>query len=173
MHLAASLTASWRVCSTKSSATRTALACTQASVRVTMTRARRWPYWMAWVVALKKNWQEGEGIVSSVVSRIRSEGGVIWNAGAQALDVHDNNVWQYQTMNDEHGQNPQRDSLSECVWGNSFVQWCRHRLLRLSKYCMCQQTTAVDQPLFSAVFNAATMHWMDLMLAGSRHPVSL
>jgi len=86
-----------------------------------MMRARRRPYWMAWVVALKKNWQEGEGIVSSVVSRMRSEGGVVQNPGAQALDVHDNNARQYQTMNDEHRQNPRHNSPSECVRGNSFV----------------------------------------------------
>jgi len=154
-HLAASLTASWRVCSTKSSATWMALACTQVSVCVTIMWARHRPYWMAWVVALKKNWQEGEGIVSSVVSRIRSEGSVIWNAGAQVLDLRDNNAQQYQTMNDEHGQNPWHDSPSKCVQGNSFVQWCHHQLLHLSKYCMHQQTTVVDQPPFSVVFNAA------------------
>jgi len=68
------------------------LACTQASVHVTMIRARCQPYWMAWVVALKRNWQEGEGIVSSVVSRMRSEGGVIRNASAQVLDMCDNNT---------------------------------------------------------------------------------
>jgi len=77
---------------------------------------------MAWVVALKKNWQEGEGIVSSVVSRMRSEGSVVRNASTRALNVCDNNVQQYQTMNDEHGQNPRRDSPSECIQGNSFVR---------------------------------------------------
>ena len=32
---------------------------------------------------------------------------------------------------------------------------CCHQLLYLSKYCMCQQTTVVDQPPFSTVLNMA------------------
>ena len=67
---------------------------------------------MARVVASKK---KHEGIVSSMVSRVESEGSVIRNVGAQALDVRDNNARQYQTTNDEHWQNSQHDSPSECV----------------------------------------------------------
>ena len=36
--------------------------------------AMRQPYWMAWVVASKK---KREGIVSSMVSRVESEGGIV------------------------------------------------------------------------------------------------
>ena len=45
-----------------------------------------------------------EDMVSSEVSKLESEGSVIRNAGARALDVRDNNARQYQTMNDEHRQ---------------------------------------------------------------------
>jgi len=107
---------------------------------------------MARVVASKK---KHKGIVSSMVSRVESEGGVVRNVGARALDMRDNNAQQYQTTNDEHWQNSRRDSPSKCVQGNSLVQSCRHRLVCLSKYHMCQQTTVVDQPPFSVVFNTA------------------
>ena len=43
-------------------------------------------------------------MVSSEVSKLESEGGVVRNAGARALDVRDNNARQCQTMNDEHRQ---------------------------------------------------------------------
>jgi len=69
--------------------------------------------------------------------------------------MHDNNARQYQTMNNEHWQNSWHNSPSKCVRGNSLVRSCRCRLVRLSKYCMRQRTTAVDQPPFSTVFNAA------------------
>jgi len=85
---------------------------------------------------------------------MESEGGVIQNAGMQVLDVYDNNARQYQTMNDEHRQNPQCDSQSECIWGR--LGWSyRRQLLHLSKYRMCQQITVVNQPLFSVVLNMA------------------
>jgi len=89
-----------------------AIACAQASACIAMMRAMHWPYWMARVVASKK---KCKGIVSSMVSRVESEGSVIRNVGARALDVCDNNVQQYQTTNNKHWQNSQCDSLSECI----------------------------------------------------------
>jgi len=151
-HLAACSTASWHIHSTDSSTIRTAIACAQASACIAMMWAIRRPYWMARVVASKK---KREGIVSSMVSRVESEGGVIRNVSARVLDVRDNNARQYQTMNNEYWQNSQRDSPSECIRGNSLVRSCCRRLVHLSKYRMRQQTTAVDQPPFSAVFNVA------------------
>jgi len=111
-HLAACSTASRHIRSTDLSAIRTAIAHAQASACIVMMRAMHQPYWMAWVVASKK---KCKGIVSSMVSRVESEGGVVRNVGTQALDVHDNNARQYQTTNDEHWQNSRRDSPSECV----------------------------------------------------------
>ena len=73
-HLAAHLTASWRIHSTNLSTIQTAMARTQACACIAMMQARCWPYWMAWVVALKK---KSKGIVSSMVSRVESEGGII------------------------------------------------------------------------------------------------
>jgi len=67
---------------------------------------------MAQVVASKK---KCEGIVSSMVSRVESEGGVVRNVGMRVLDVRNNNARQYQTMNDEHWQNSRRDSPSKCI----------------------------------------------------------
>ena len=88
-HRAAHSTASWHIRSTNLSAIRTAIACAQVSAHIVMMRAMRRPYWMAWVVASKK---KREGIVSSMVSRVESEGGVVRNVGVQALDMHDNNA---------------------------------------------------------------------------------
>jgi len=51
-----------------------AIACTQASAHIMMMQAMRQPYWMAQVMASKK---KRKGIVSSMVSRVESEGGVI------------------------------------------------------------------------------------------------
>jgi len=77
-HLAARSTASQHIRSTDSSTIRTAIVRAQASARIAMMQAMRRPYWMAQVVASKK---KREGIVSSMVSRVESEGGVVQNVG--------------------------------------------------------------------------------------------
>jgi len=74
IHLAARSTASWHICSTDSSVIQMAIARTQASARIAMMQAMHRPYWMARVVASKK---KCEGIVSSMVSRVESEGGMV------------------------------------------------------------------------------------------------
>jgi len=66
-----------------------AIAHAQVSAHIAMMWAMHWPYWMAWVVASKK---KHKGIVSSMVSRVESEGGVVRNVSARVLDVRDNNV---------------------------------------------------------------------------------
>jgi len=73
-HLEAHSTASWHIHSTDLSAIQMAIACAQASARIAMMWAMRRPYWMAWVVASKK---KCKGIVSSMVSRVESEGGIV------------------------------------------------------------------------------------------------
>jgi len=77
-HLAACSTASQHIRSTNLSKIRMAIACAQVSACIAMMQAMHWLYWMAQVVALKK---KREGIVSSMVSRVESEGGIVQNVG--------------------------------------------------------------------------------------------
>jgi len=57
-------------------------------------------------------------------------------------------------------QQTQAKTISATLRASAFeedllTQSCRHQLIRLSKYHMCQWTTVVDQPPFSMVFNMA------------------
>jgi len=52
----------------------------------------------------------------------------------------------------------------------SLALYCRQRLVRFSEYCMRQQATAVNQPLFSPVPNTADDALNGLDVSGVQAP---
>ncbi len=74
-------------------------------------------------------------------------------AGARALDVRDDDA--AVPNNARHRAPPQLNTVQLSFAQSTVTRSCRCRLIRLSKYRVCQGTTAVNQSPSPPVFNMA------------------